>query len=142
VDWSQQTKSHLILFFSLSTFESSIFQLRLHSFYCLSFFVSAAIHASRSNCPPQLTDCVTRTRWHLARKPMGLSMKARNWNGWIKTEPDRRYAAPITMMLMISIGKVCSPRFSIGNCDYPLTTLEWGPYLSERQWVCSFSSPY
>ena len=40
-------------------------------------------------------------------------------------------------MLMASTGKVCFPD---GNREYLLTVLEWGPYLSERQWVRLFSS--
>ena len=42
-------------------------------------------------------------------------------------------------MLMDSIGKVWFP-FSFDNGDSLLIMLEWGPYLSERQWVYSFSS--
>jgi hypothetical protein len=80
---------------------------------------------------------VIRTRWHLAGRLSDLSMKEKSRNGWIRTGLGRRYAAPVSLMLMASIGKVCFPD---GNWEYLLTVLEWGPYLSERQWVRLFSS--
>lgn len=54
-----------------------------------------------------------------------------------RLEHDRtrqKVLSPLYALLICSIGKVASPN-QTDYSEHLLTSIEWGPYLSERQWV-------